>query len=248
MKHLYDDIGIVYGRRRRGDPRIMGQIETALGEATRVVDVGAGTGAYSPPRRQVVAVEPSDVMIAQRPSGTAPVVRALAEALPFSTRCFDAALATFTVHHWDDPVSGLREMRRVAGRQVILTFDQGEQWLDQFWLTRDYLPKELFRGSMFSGLDPVMDVLSAVKVDVVPVPADCQDGFFCAYWKRPQAYLNPEVRASISILAMVGDEVLQPGLVRLEADIRSGAWADRNRSLLEFETYDWGYRLVTSAS
>jgi hypothetical protein len=78
----------------------------------------------------------------------------------------------------------------------------------------------------------------------VPVPADCNDGFFCAYWKRPEAYLDPEVRISISALALLGDEVLEPGLRRLAEDIRSGRWAERNRELLDLDSYDWGYRLV----
>jgi SAM-dependent methyltransferase len=222
----------------------MSQIERALGEATSVVDVGAGTGAYSPIDRQVLAVEPSEVMIAQRPDNAAPVIRALAGALPFPNRSFDAALATFTVHHWSDPTAGLREMRRVAPRQVILTFDQGEEWLDEFWLTRDYLPREHFRGSMFSGLGPVLQELGTARVEAVPVPADCRDGFFCAHWRRPEAYLDPEVRISISALALLDGQVLEPGLRRLEADIRSGVWAERNGGLLDLDSYDWGYRLV----
>jgi SAM-dependent methyltransferase len=248
VKFRYDSIGTVYGRHRRTDPRIRSQIELALGEATTVVDVGAGTGAYSPVDRRVIAVEPSEVMIAQRPPGAAPVVRALAETMPFPSGSFDAALATFTVHHWDDPGAGLREMRRVAGRQVVLTFDQREQWLDDFWLTRDYLPKQHFQGSMFSGLEPVMQELGVTKVEVVPVPGDCKDGFFCAYWKRPEAYLDPEVRVSISALALMDDHILERGLQRLQEDIRSGAWAERNRALLELDACDWGYRLVTAST
>ena len=248
MEYRYDRIGIVYSRHRHGDPRIMNQIEVALGQADRVVDVGAGAGAYSPVARQVVAVEPSEVMIAQRPDNAAPVVRAVAGALPFPDRSFDAALATFTVHHWSDPTAGLREMRRVAASQVVLTFDQGEEWLDDFWLTRDYLPRDYFRGSMFSGLEPVLRELEQCRVEVVPVPADCTDGFFCSYWKRPVAYLDPEVRISISALALLGDEILEPGLRRLKDDIRSGRWAERNRDLLDLDSYDWGYRLVISKS
>lgn len=198
MEYRYDKIGIVYGLHRHGDPRILRQIERALGQADSVVDVGAGTGAYSPGDRQVVAVEPSEVMIAQRSKGAAPVVRALADALPFPDRSFDAALATFTVHHWSDPAAGLREMRRVSTSQVVLTFDQGEEWLDDFWLTRDYFPREYFRGSWFSGLEPVLRELDSPEVEVVPVPADCNDGFLCAYWKRPEVYLDPHVRLSIS--------------------------------------------------
>lgn len=244
VEYRYDRIGVAYGRHRRRDPRIMSQIELALGQANSVVDVGAGTGSYSPVAGQVVAVEPSEVMIAQRCNDAAPVVRALAGALPFPDRSFDAALATFTVHHWSDPAAGLREMRRVASSQVVLTFDQGEEWLDEFWLTRDYLPREHFVGSMFSGLEPVLRNLEPHRVEVVPVPADCRDGFFCAYWKRPEAYLDPEVRISISALALLDDEVLEPGLRRLDEDIRSGRWKERNRDLLDFDSYDWGYRLV----
>jgi SAM-dependent methyltransferase len=248
MGYRYDRIGIVYGLHRRGDPRIMRQIERALGEADSVVDVGAGTGAYSPVERQVVAVEPSEVMIAQRPEGAAPVVRALADVLPFPDISFDAALATFTVHHWSDPAAGLREMRRVSTSQVVHTFEQGEEWLDEFWLTRDYLPREYFHGSMFSGLEPVLRELDSPEVEVVPIPADCSDGFFCAYWKRPQAYLDPDVRISISALALLDDEVLEPGLHRLADDLRSGRWAERNRDLIDLDTYDWGYRLVVSTA
>jgi SAM-dependent methyltransferase len=242
----YDDIGRVYARHRAADPRIMAQIERALGGAQTVVNIGAGAGSYEPPDRHVVAVEPSHVMLAQRRVDAAPVVRAVAEALPFPDGRFDAALATFTVHHWNDSVRGLGEMQRVARRYVILTFDQGDEWLDDFWLTRDYLPKAHFRGVLFSGLAQVLTEIAPARVEVVPVPFDCRDGFFCAYWRRPHAYLDPDVRASISALALLDDAVLEPGLVRLEADLRSGAWHERNRALLARDTYDFGYRLVVA--
>ena len=242
----YDDIGHVYARHRAADPRIMEQIERALGSAQTVVNIGAGAGSYEPPERRVVAVEPSNVMLAQRRVGAAPVVQAVAEALPFPDGCFDAALATFTVHHWSDSARGLQEMQHVARRHVILTFDQGDEWLDDFWLTRDYLPKARFRGVLFSGLAQVLAGIAAARVEVVPVPFDCRDGFFCAYWRRPHAYLDPDVRASISALALLDDAVLEPGLARLAADLRSGAWHERNRALLERDTYDFGYRLVVA--
>jgi len=242
----YDDIGRVYARHRAADPRITAQIDRALGSARSVVNIGAGAGSYEPSDRAVVAIEPSAVMLAQRRVGAAPVVRAVAESLPFPDACFDAALATFTVHHWNDSARGLREMQRVARRHVILTFDQGDEWLDEFWLTRDYLPQELFRGVLFSGLSPVLAEIAPARVEIVPVPFDCRDGFFCAYWRRPHAYLDPDVRASISALALLDDDVLAPGLARLEADLHSGAWHERNRALLERDTCDFGYRLVVT--
>jgi SAM-dependent methyltransferase len=242
----YDSIGRVYARHRAADPRIGQQITRALGGAHSVLNVGAGAGAYEPSERRVVAVEPSTVMIAQRSPRAAPVVQGVAEALPFPDQSFDAALATFTVHHWKDSSRGLREMSRVAPRQVILTFDQGDEWLEDFWLTRDYLPQAHFRGALFSGLSEVLTEIEAPSIEVVPVPFDCRDGFFCAYWRRPHSYLDPDVRASISALALLDDEVLAPGLARLEADLRSGAWHERNHTLLELDTCDFGYRLVVT--
>jgi len=111
---LYDTIGATYTVTRRTEPRIAARIWAALGDARTVLNVGAGTGSYEPPDRDVTAVEPSAVMRAQRPAGAAPCVAAAAESLPFEDQSFDAAMAFATVHHWQDPIVGLREMRRVA--------------------------------------------------------------------------------------------------------------------------------------
>ena len=139
---LYDTIGAEYTATRRTEPRIAAQIWAALGDARTVVNVGAGTGSYEPPGRDVTAVEPSALMRAQRPTGAARCVAALAERLPFEDRSFDAAMAIATVHHWQDPIAGLREMRRVARRVVVFTHDSSDTgWLRRFWLTRDYLPE-----------------------------------------------------------------------------------------------------------
>jgi SAM-dependent methyltransferase len=240
----YDTIGRVYGRHRVADSRIASQIELALGSARTVVNVGAGTGAYESRDRVVTAVEPSTVMIEQRAPDAAPVVRAVAETLPFPAETFDVALGTFTVHHWSDVAAGLREVQRVARRQVILTFDESDEWFDRFWLTRDYIPRTVLAGSMVDGVSQVCDVIQPARVEVVPVPFDCADGFFCAYWRDPRAYLDPDVRASISALALVDDADLQPGLARLSADLDSGAWETRNADILDLEALDFGYRLV----
>ena len=135
----YDRIGRLYSLHRRPEPRIAAQISGALGDASTVVNVGAGTGSYEPADRPVVAVEPSPVMICQRPPGAAPVVRAVAEALPLPTGPSTPRLAVFTVHHWTDVRAGLGEMTRVARRLVILTFDPVVH--ATFWLLQDYLPE-----------------------------------------------------------------------------------------------------------
>ena len=139
---LYDTIGATYTVTRRTEPRIAAQVWAALGDARTVLNVGAGTGSYEPPDRDVTAVEPSGLMRAQRPAGAAPCVAASADSLPFEDQSFDAAMAFSTIHHWPGPVAGLREMRRVARRVVVFTHDSSDAgWLRRFWLSRDYLPE-----------------------------------------------------------------------------------------------------------
>jgi SAM-dependent methyltransferase len=240
----YDELGTTYGRTRVPDPRIQALIDRALGDAATVINVGAGTGSYEPADRKVLAVEPSAVMIAQRAPGAAPCVQASAEALPFDDASFDAALAILTVHHWSDLERGIGELRRVARRRiVILTWDA--EFGDEFWLTRDYVPASI---SLDKQRFPAIDRLAALLgpgtvVEPVPVPHDCSDGFCGAFWRRPEAYLDPEVRAGISNLRQL-EEQLTDGLARLRRDLASGSWQARNAHLLGADASDVGYRLV----
>lgn len=242
MPPLYDTIGLGYAGLRRPDPRIADAIDRALGDARSVLNVGAGTGSYEPTDREVTALEPSAEMIRQRPPGAAPAHQGYAEALPFADGTFDAAMAVLTVHHWSDVKKGLREMRRVArDRVVILTFDPAGPY---FWLA-DYLPEivELDQPIM-PPMNAFGQMLGKTRVDPVHVPHDCADGFLGAYWRRPEAYLDPRVRTAISTFAKLADP--QPALARLEADLKSGAWAERYGNLLELDALDIGYRIVTA--
>src|SRR5580765_1793667 len=117
---LYDSIGRGYAALRRPDPRIAAAIDAALGDAVSVVNIGAGAGSYEPPGRTVLAVEPSEVMIRQRPAGAAPCLRGTAEALPLESACVDAAMAILSSHHWTDLERGVREMARVARKRAVL--------------------------------------------------------------------------------------------------------------------------------
>ncbi|MFC7616760.1 class I SAM-dependent methyltransferase [Actinokineospora soli] len=241
---IYDTLGTTYTATRRPDPRVAARVAAALGDAASVVDVGAGTGSYEPPTT-VLAVEPSPTMIAQRPPGAAPAVRGVAEALPLADASVDAALAVLTLHHWTDVDAGLAELRRVARhRVVILTWDQSV--CREFWLLREYLPEAIaIDDARAVPLDHLVDTLGA-RVEVVPVPHDCTDGFLAAYWRRPEAYLDPLVRAGASGLAQTGEEALRPGLARLRADLTSGAWHTRHGDLLTLDEWDAGYRLVVA--
>ncbi len=240
----YDRIGTTYARTRRPDPRIAGALERARGNAPSIVNVGAGAGSYEPPDRVVVAVEPSATMIRQRPAGAAPAVRARAELLPFGDHVFDAAMALFTVHHWRDLDAGMAELTRVArDRLVILTWDPSYTGDD--WLTAQYFPAILDRDRVrFPRLERITAWLLEASVSVLDVPHDCEDGFLGAFWRRPEAYLDPSVRAGSSAFALMGEAALADGLGALEADLRSGRWRARNRHLLDQPTWDVGYRLI----
>ena len=239
---FYDRIGGGYSTTRQADPRIEERIHRALGDAATVVNVGAGAGSYEPRDREVVAVEPSERMIAQRPSGSAPVVRASAEQLPFREGAFDAAMAVLSDHHWGDRARGLREMRRVARmRAVLFTWDQAR--VDEGWLVRDFLPG--FRrlpGGM--PLSEIADHLGATEIEAVPIPADCRDGFLHAYWARPHAYLDPAVRRNISVFARLPAPEVDAAVARLRADLESGAWSARNADIVGEAEMDLGYRLL----
>jgi len=238
----YDIIGIGYRTFRRPDPRIEAQIWQAVGEARRIINVGAGTGSYERSDRALVAVEPSAVMVDQR-EGTVPVVRAAAESLPFPDNSFDVALALMTVHHWADLRQGLAELRRVAARQVVFTFDPSMH--DSLWVFNEYVPAALGLGDD-TPLEAVLEGLDTDHVDVVPIPADCTDGFASAYWRRPEQYLSPSVRASISAFARLDATDVEPGVARLEDDLATGAWHERYADLLHLDAIDAGLRLVIS--
>jgi len=242
----YDVIGRTYRATRRPDPRIAAQITAALGDAVRVVNVGAGAGSYEPGDRAVVAVDPSATMLRQRDAHAAPAVLARAEALPFAGSAFDAALASLTVHHWDDVEAGLREMARVARLQVVFFFEPS--WTPVAWIVNDYLPEILELGTerRAPGLDRLAAILDVQRVERVPVPSDCVDGFTGAYWNRHEAFLDPAVQAGSSSFAQLDPEVLAAGMERLRRDLESGAWDEHHGHLRALDEIDIGYRLLVA--
>ena len=243
----YDHIGRQYTSTRRADPRIAAAILTALGDAHSIVNVGAGAGAYEPVGRMLVAVEPSARMIRQRPRDAAVVVQSAAEALPFPSQTFDAALAVLTLHHWSDWRRGVAEMRRVADRVVIFTIEPDK--IGRFWLTDEYFPEitRLDRGRCPS-TDDVAACLGACRIDRVAIPHDCVDGFLAAFWRRPSAYLDPQVRAGMSGFALLDQDVVDRGVARLQSDLESGEWDRRFGQIRALDALDAGYRLLQFTS
>jgi SAM-dependent methyltransferase len=237
---VYDEIGEGYALRRQPDPRIAKLIVSALGDARTVINVGAGTGSYEPKDRVVQSVEPSATMIFQRPADAAPCLLGSAESLPFEDDSFDAALAVLTIHHWSDWRAGLREMRRVArDRVVLVTFDAETS---DFWLTRDYFPELLtLDRKIMPTMPELASLLGQFHTIPLPVPHDCLDGFFGAYWRRPEIYLDPVARASMSPFTTIDPS---EGLSRLASDLQNGSWHKRNADLLALDAFDLGYRLL----
>jgi hypothetical protein len=245
---LYDSIGRSYATTRQPDPHIAALIWAAIGDATSLVNIGAGTGSYEPPDIPIIAVEPSAAMISQRRPDAAPCIQAVAEDLPLPNDAFDCALASLTVHHWKDFSAGLAEMRRVSRRQVFFTWD-AQFYAGSFWLDRDYRPDSLVHTPTLVTMEDIVAAYNgAVDIVDVPVPSDCIDGFAAAYWNRPETYLDPVVQAGISWFALADPESVAAAIARLTADIESGAWDEKYGHLRELTEYDFGYRLVIADS
>jgi SAM-dependent methyltransferase len=240
----YDEHGRTYTRHRRPDPRIAARIDAALGDARTVLNVGAGAGSYEPQDRWVLAVEPSATMRAQRPPDAAPAIAASAEALPLDDNAVDAAMASITVHHWKPPETGLAEMRRVARDRVVVTLDMETT---PAWYLNYFAEGIEIERPTFPSIELVANGLGGtIRIEQIPTPADCVDGFFEAFWNRPEQLLDPEIRASQSFWAVAGPDAEKRMIDRLAADLESGAWDAEHGHLRELSEFDGGLRLVIS--
>lgn len=242
----YEAGGAGYGLQRRTDPRIAAHVHAALGDARTVINVGAGAGSYEPPDRAVTAVEPSASMRAQRPGHLARAIDAIAEQLPFPDDSFDAAMATVTIHQWKDTDRGLRELRRVSrGPVVILTFDGSA--LERLWLA-EYSPEVIeAERQRYPEIEHIRRVLGgASTVTPVPVPIDCVDGFWEAYYARPERLLDPEVRRAQSGWGLVDGEATDRAVERLRADLASGEWDRRHGAMRTQPEFVGALRLIVA--
>ena len=132
-------------------------------------------------------------------------------------------------------------MRRVARRVVVFQWDNTR--VGDFWLVRDYLPEFLAVGAARPTL---AERAAAIEADMtpVPIPWDCEDGFFHSYWRRPEAYLHEAVRRGTSVWAAVGSEVETRAVSALSEDLRSGVWHERNHALASRQEAELGARLL----
>jgi len=240
MPARYDLISQQSSTGRKSDPRIEVLIHAQLKQATSVLNVGARTGSYEPVSLSGVSVEPSTIMIRQRASDRFPVVQGQAEYLPFPNQSFDVVMGVMTMHHWSDVTQGLRELKRVARSTVVLmTHDPSH---DGFWLDQ-YLPdRRLLDQHEMPSIQSITKILGTSEVLPVPIPFDCHDGFYGAYWRRPEAYLNPNVRRNISLFARLQDT--EGAMNRLSNDLATGCWHQQFGHLKNLTFLDLGYRLL----
>jgi SAM-dependent methyltransferase len=244
----YDTIGQGYSQTRHEDPRFRAQIHAALADARTVVNVGAGAGAYEPSDRHVIAIEPSDVMAAQRSRDRAPAIRASAGCIPLRDNSVDAAMAILSVHHWDEErEKGVRELRRVArGAVVILTYDASVS--AAMWLMADYLPEVVALDlRIFPPPEQLADWLGGtVRIEKVPISSDTPDWMLGSFWAHPERVLDPKARAATSGFARMSSNVVDRVVSDVSRDLTSGTWDDRHGHLRSLDALDVGLRLVVA--
>ena len=242
----YDQNGGQYASHRRTDPRIARYVHDALGPAATVLNVGAGAGSYEPADRYVIALEPSASMRAQRPADLPPALIGTAESLPLDDKSVDAAMAMVTIHHWKDMEKGLLEMKRVARqRVVIMTFD-GDA-LDSFWNAEYFREVVETERHRYPKIDWIMSSLGGnCSVTPIPIPLDCVDGFQEAFYGRPEAFLDREVRRAQSAWGFFSDAEQEMMVSRLADDLQSGAWDSKYGHLRTQSFFTGALRLITA--
>lgn len=246
---LYDQIGDGYAITRQEDARYRTRIHAALGASRTVVNVGAGAGSYEPRDRHVIAIEPSDLMAAQRPPELAPAVRGRAEDLPLRDGSVDAAMAILSVHHWSEGRErGVRELRRVAtGPVVILTCDTAVS--SRMWLISEYLPEvALLDEETFPRPEQIVGWLGGghTRVEVIPIPLDTCDWMLMSFWAHPERVLDPVARAGTSAFARMTPAVVGRVAAAVRRDLDDGTWDARHGDLRALDAYDAGLRLLVN--
>ena len=244
----YELIGRGYQHTRHEDPQIAALIHGALAGTRTVVNVGAGTGSYEPVDRHVIAIEPSDVMSAQRPAHLAPAICASARELPLRDQSVDAAMAILTIHHWDeDQEQGVRELRRVArGPVVILTYDASVS--ERMWLMADYLPEvAALDRRIFATAEQLGRWLGgSVQEQTVPIHRDTPDWTLGSFWAHPERVLDARARDATSGFARMPSDVVERVVNAVAADLADGSWDQRHGHLRNLQEYDAGLRLIIS--
>jgi hypothetical protein len=135
---------------------------------------------------------------------------------------------------------------------VLVNFEPGA--VDAFWLTRDYLPQFVdlvpepyrTRGRWCWWHDVRESRGRGARLSALGVPHDCTDGFYMAYWRRPHAYLQADVRDNISIFHRLPPAVVDSAIEALRSDLDDGTWLERNGHLMDLAEADVGLRILVA--
>ena len=243
----YAIFGQGYAGQRRPDPRIEAFLHRHLGDAKTVLNVGAGTGSYEPLDRHVIAIEPSAAMRAQRPSHLVPAINAFAEQLPLDDQSVDASMAIVTVHQWSDTRKGLAELKRVTRGPILVVTADGDE-LDRFWLA-DYAPEMIaVERRRYPRVEMIQKALGdRTEIHSIPIPIDCVDGWSEAYYARPEAFLDEQVRRSQSAWSFVPAEATERSLSKLKQDLETGKWDERYGHWRTMPEFEGSFRLILRA-
>jgi len=256
----YDRIGKGYSKYRRADSRIVDFLIglLALPEGSIIAEIGAGTGNYT---REMAgrgyfmkAIEPSAIMRDQaQDHKNIEWIPGVAEDIPLHNNSVDAVINIMSFHHFTSPEKAFSEMARIcrSGPIVLFTFDP--RLIARPWIA-DYFPKVWdITFLVFPPLAEVeesiaMKVKRTVTSHVFELPHDFQDLFVAAGWRRPELFLDPQVRACTSIFALSDQNEINEGVQKLKEDLDNGDWRKKNGWLLSLDRFDVGFRFVCAAA
>jgi ubiquinone/menaquinone biosynthesis C-methylase UbiE len=257
---IYDTIGKTYRKTRRADERIAARLMELLSLPldSVVADIGAGTGNYSIELARAgyrcFAIEPSMEMAKQAEEHQAiQWISGRAESIPLPDRSVAACISILSYHHFQVRRMALSEMLRIAGAGPLVFFTFCPERLSEFWLYR-YFPTMLSdaRASFESAEMTAREMESctgrSATLHWFPLPFDLADWFAAAGWRRPELYLDAQVRQGISSFARVSLPELDSGLRRLSSDLADGAWEQEFGHLRGLSELDAGYVFIHLAA
>ncbi|MEH2283801.1 MAG: methyltransferase domain-containing protein [Nostoc sp.] len=252
---IYNSIGQQYSKTRVPDIRIVNKLIDLLNlpKGSIIADIGAGTGGYSIELANqgflVNAIEPSVVMQKQAVEHSqVKWFSGYAEDLPLSDKSVDAVVSILTIHHFSHLEKAFQEMHRIIrdGAIILLTFDI--RLAQKIWLY-DYFPFLWEDALRFLPLNKQVNLIQSNtkrRVEAIPLllPYDLSDLFAAAGWRRPELYLQPEVRAGISSFALANQDLVEQGVKLLTADLSSGEWSKKYSDIHNLTEIDIGYRFI----
>jgi SAM-dependent methyltransferase len=252
---IYNSIGQKYSKTRVPDIRIVNKLIDLLNlpKGSIIADIGAGTGGYSLALANkgflVNAVEPSVVM--QKQAVEHEKIRwftSYAENLPLLGNSVNAVVSILAIHHFSHLEKAFQEMHRIIrdGAIILLSFDI--RLAQKIWLY-DYFPFLWEDALRFLPLKEQVNLIqsnSKRRVEAIPLllPYDLSDLFAAAAWRRPELYLQPEVRARISSFALANQDLVEQGVKLLAADLSNGKWTKKYGDIQNLTGIDIGYRFI----